>query len=106
VRRIIEAHDAGQRPGRQGRGRNFDQVKELAQQRVKASSGRVSAKRLLPLARAAGYAGSARNFRREQPPFGSLPLLRLELGEARCRGRSTGCPMSGSGRRATRCRPD
>ena len=27
VRRIIEAHEAGQRPGRQVRGRNFDQVR-------------------------------------------------------------------------------
>ena len=64
VRRIIEAHEAGQRPGRQGRSRNFDQVTELVEQRVKASLGRISAKRLLPAARAAGYAGSARNFRR------------------------------------------
>jgi hypothetical protein len=62
VKRIIEAHEAGQRPGRQGRGRNFDQVKDLVEQRVEKTSGRISAKRLLP--RAAGYAGSARNFRR------------------------------------------
>ena len=33
-------------------------------QRVEKTSGRISAKRLLPQARAAGYAGSARNFRR------------------------------------------
>ena len=33
-------------------------------QRVKKTAGRISAKRLLPPARAAGYAGSARNFRR------------------------------------------
>lgn len=39
-------------------------MKELVEQRVKASSGRISAKRLLPAARAAGYVGSARNFRR------------------------------------------
>ena len=64
VRRIIEAHEAGQRPGRQVRGRNFDQVRDLVVQRVEKTSGRVSAKRLLPQARAAGYAGSARNFRR------------------------------------------
>jgi transposase len=32
--------------------------------RVKATAGRISAKRLLPAAQAAGYAGSARNFRR------------------------------------------
>jgi len=31
---------------------------------VKSSAGQISAKRLLPAARAAGYAGSARNFRR------------------------------------------
>jgi len=33
-------------------------------QRIAATKGRLSAKRLLPEARAAGYAGSARNFRR------------------------------------------
>jgi transposase len=64
VRRIIEAHEAGQRPGRQVRGRNFDQVRDLVVQRVEKTLGRISAKRLLPQARAAGYAGSARNFRR------------------------------------------
>jgi Mu transposase, C-terminal domain len=64
VRRIIEAHEAGQRPGRQVRGHNFDQVRDLVVQRVEKTSGRISAKRLLPQARAAGYAGSARNFRR------------------------------------------
>ena len=64
VRRIIEAHEAGQRPVRKGRARNFDQVRDLVAQRVEKTSGRISAKRLLPQARAAGYAGSARNFRR------------------------------------------
>ena len=64
VRRIIEAHEAGQRPGRQGRGRNFDQVRDLVAERVEKTAGRISAKRLLPAARAAGYAGSGRNFRR------------------------------------------
>ena len=39
-------------------------VAELVAAKVKASHGRISAKRLLPTARAAGYAGSARNFRR------------------------------------------
>ena len=63
-KRIIEAHEAGQRPGRQGRGRNFDQVRDLVAERVEETAGRISAKRLLPAARAAGYAGSARNFRR------------------------------------------
>jgi transposase len=39
-------------------------VAALAAERVEKTSGRISAKRLLPAARAAGYAGSERNFRR------------------------------------------
>jgi hypothetical protein len=46
------------------RGHNYDGVAELVAARVKATAGRISAKRLLPAARAGGYAGSARNFRR------------------------------------------
>ena len=37
---------------------------ELVAERVEKSPGRISAKRMLPVARAAGYEGSARNFRR------------------------------------------
>ncbi|WP_156887291.1 IS21 family transposase [Nocardioides sp. CF8] len=65
VKRIIEAHEAGgvavEKPPR---ARNFDEVADLVAKRVKDTSGRISAKRLLPAARAAGYVGSARNFRR------------------------------------------
>jgi transposase len=65
VKRIIEAHDAGNPPvKREPRPKNYDQVTDLVAEKVKATSGRISAKRLLPLARAAGYAGSDRNFRR------------------------------------------
>jgi transposase len=68
VRRIVEAHEAssgGQsRPLRKDRGRNYDIVAELVARKVTASQGRISAKRLLPAARTAGYGGSARNFRR------------------------------------------
>jgi transposase len=65
VRRVVEAHDAGQaRPPRKDRGRNYDNVRTLVADRVRTSNGKISAKRLLPAARAAGYAGSARNFRR------------------------------------------
>jgi transposase len=65
VRRVIARHEAGgAAPERARRGRNFDGVAELAAARVTATRGRISAKRLLPAARAAGYAGSARNFRR------------------------------------------
>jgi len=46
------------------RGRNYDGVAALVAERVKKTLGRISAKRLLPAARAAGYQGSDRNFRR------------------------------------------
>lgn len=65
VRRVIVAHEAGEgRRVRAARSRNYDQVAELVADRVKATQGRISAKRLLPAARMAGFAGSARNFRR------------------------------------------
>lgn len=65
VRRVIAAHEAGEgRPVRAVRARNYDQVTELVADRVKATQGRISAKRLLPAARTAGFTGSARNFRR------------------------------------------
>lgn len=46
------------------RARNYDGVADLVAEKVAARKGRISAKRLLPAARAAGYEGSARNFRR------------------------------------------
>ena len=64
VRRVIARHEADAVAARVPRARNYDAVAELVAARVKSSSGRISAKRLLPAARAAGYAGSARNFRR------------------------------------------
>jgi transposase len=67
VRRVVEAHEAasnGVVPAMPVRPRNYDEVAELVAQKVKSTSGRISAKRLLPVARAAGYAGSDRNFRR------------------------------------------
>jgi transposase len=65
VKRIIEAQEVGHvTVEKSARARNYDEVTELVAGRVKATSGRISAKRLLPEARAAGYVGSARNFRR------------------------------------------
>lgn len=65
VRRVIAAHEAGEgKPVRAVRARNYDQVTGLVADRVKATQGRISAKRLLPAARTAGFTGSARNFRR------------------------------------------
>jgi transposase len=65
VRRIIELHDAGGISAEKApRARNYDEVADLVDKRVTDTLGRISAKRLLPAARAAGYGGSARNFRR------------------------------------------
>jgi transposase len=65
VKRVVERAEAGgEPPQRAARPRNFDQVQDLVAERVAKSGGRISAKRLLPIARAAGYEGSARNFRR------------------------------------------
>ena len=65
VKRIVDRHEAGGgAPERKDRGHNYDDVRGLVAERVRASAGRISAKRLLPAARAAGYGGSARNFRR------------------------------------------
>jgi len=44
--------------------RNYDDVRDVVAERVAKTHGRITAKRLLPVAVAAGYDGSARNFRR------------------------------------------
>jgi transposase len=65
VRRVIARHEwGGAPPARVPRGHNYDAVVDLVAERVERSKGRITAKRLLPAARAAGYEGSARNFRR------------------------------------------
>ena len=65
VKRVVEMFEAGGAPPpRIARARNYDAVAELVAERVKKSDGRMSAKRMLPIARAAGYDGSDRNFRR------------------------------------------
>jgi hypothetical protein len=65
VKRVIERHESGGgAPERALRVHNYDGVVELVAARVDKTSGRISAKRLLPAAQAAGYVGSPRNFRR------------------------------------------
>ena len=66
VKRVLERRAAGQVGRRPSppRVRNTAAVMELIRQKVRASDGRISAKRLLATARAAGYTGSTRNFRR------------------------------------------
>ncbi len=68
VKRVIERFEA-ERAGhtavvRPARKKNFEEVAALVADGFERTQGRVSAKRLLPAARTAGYTGSDRNFRR------------------------------------------
>jgi transposase len=65
VKRIVSAALAGEPPApRRSRDRNYAGVAAIVADKVAATQGRISAKRLLPVVVAAGYEGSARNFRR------------------------------------------
>lgn len=64
VRRIVERQEGAPRRERPRRPRGTDVVFELIAERVERTQGRISAKRLLVAARAAGYEGSDRSFRR------------------------------------------
>ncbi len=67
IKRAVEAArkaEAGTAGGGGVVEHNYDDVTEIVAQRVDKTDGRISAKRLLPVVRAAGYEGSARNFRR------------------------------------------
>ncbi|MFP5343859.1 MAG: IS21 family transposase [Candidatus Limnocylindria bacterium] len=63
VRHVVErqGHPRTERPPRP---KSTDPLAPLLAERVRATDGRISAKRLLPACRAAGYQGSARNLRR------------------------------------------
>src|SRR5206468_3314341 len=63
VKRIVEGRQVGQAE-RRPVACNTVGVQQLIAERVRSSDGRISAKRLLPIAQAAGYTGSARNLRR------------------------------------------
>lgn len=68
VKRKVLAWEAGGldegRAGRAPVAKNTDVVRDLVAKRVDDTKARITAKRLLPEARAAGYQGSDRNFRR------------------------------------------
>lgn len=87
VKRVIEAHRAtsrGELPAaRVDRSRNYDSVAQLVVAKVNDTAGRISAKRLLPAARAAGYEGSDRNFRR----LVADAKRQWRIGQARANGR-------------------
>ena len=63
VKRIMNRRHAAE-PRRREVARNTAVVQELIAERVRASDGRISAKRLQPIVEAAGYTGSPRNLRR------------------------------------------
>lgn len=87
VKRVIEAHHASSRgapaAARVERGRNYDSVAQLVAEKVNDTAGRISAKRLLPTARTAGYEGSDRNFRR----LVADAKRQWRIGQARAAGR-------------------
>ncbi|BBY27279.1 hypothetical protein GCM10023114_49680 [Mycolicibacterium sediminis] len=87
VKRVVdkfEASQAGVLPApRVERAHNYDEVTGLVAERVEKSHGRISAKRLLPKARAAGYAGSDRNFRRLVAEANSCGAVRITAVAAR-----------------------
>ena len=63
VRRVVERRD-DPLPARPPRPKTTDPLVPLIEAKVRATDGRISAKRLLPLCRAEGYIGSARHLRR------------------------------------------
>ena len=64
VKRAVERANRTEAPERGRRPQNTEPVADLVAERVRKTQGRISAKRLFPEAVAAGYTGSARNFRR------------------------------------------
>ena len=65
VKRVVARAEAGGTAApRVPRVRNYEPVAALVTAKIASTKGRISAKRLLPAARAAGFTGSARNFRR------------------------------------------
>ena len=68
VKRKVEAHRrselVAERKLRRGPVRNTELVRHVVTEKIVETKGKMTAKRLLPFARAAGYSGSARIFRR------------------------------------------
>jgi len=81
VKRVIERDLAAAR--RVERRRNYESVRSLVAAKVEDTKARISAKRLLPAARAAGYAGSDRNFRRLVAQEKATYRQRQAVGRAR-----------------------
>ncbi len=64
VKRVLERRARGQVGRRRSQPSNTACVQPLIEERVRQTDGRISAKRLLPVVRAAGYGGSLRTLQR------------------------------------------
>lgn len=64
IKRAVQRAQSLGQVERKRREKNVDAVRDLVAKRIDKTHGRISAKRLLKEATAAGYTGSARNFRR------------------------------------------
>ncbi len=64
VKRVVLRQQQGPPPPRHQRRHNTAVAVDVVREKLAATDGHISAKRLLPLARAAGYGGSGRNLRR------------------------------------------
>lgn len=64
VKRAVLADAGKSEAGVEAVAQNYDDVRDVVAERVAKTQGRITAKRLLPVAAAAGYDGSARNLRR------------------------------------------
>ena len=103
VKRVIARHESGgAAPERRPRGRNYDGVTELVAERVEKTKGRITAKRLLPAARAVGYEG-----RRATSGGWSRPARRCGAAQSSwpaaggvVTGRASGHRLGGAGRAA------
>lgn len=73
VRRVVLEHQAGEAPDRRRRPvdvKNTECVKDVIAEKVRATDGRISAKRLLPIAQAAGWVCSP-----DLAPLGRVVLI-------------------------------
>lgn len=84
----FEADQAGvPPPPRAERSHKCGELADLVAERVEKSQGRISAKRSLPIAVAAGYEGSDRNFRRLVADAKRSGTARITVAAARRCGR-------------------
>jgi len=81
VSRVINRTEAAEQ--RAARRKNYESVRSLVAAKIEHASGKISAKRLLPEAKAAGYEGSDRNFRR----LVAQERSKSRQGQARARAR-------------------